>query len=100
MTLGNIRSMSQTELSDLIADKASEIQELIEQIDENTQFEAFGTCIYGVLDKEEEEEEAVAGFTLYGRTIDIAQIIRRKELTHLQMAVIMLISGTEKEDDE
>lgn len=99
MTLGNIRGMSQTELRDLIADKASEIQGLIEQIDENTQFEAFGTCIYGVLDKEE-EEGAVAGFTLYGRTIDIAQIIRRKELTHLQMAVIMLISETEKEDDE
>ena len=96
MTLGNIRSMSQTELRDLIADKASELHGLIEQIDENTQFEAFGTSIYGVKDKS--EGEAIAGFTLYGRTIDIAQIIKREELTHLQMAVLMLISGTE--DDE
>lgn len=97
MTLGNIRSMSQSELRDLIADKASELQGLIEQIDENTQFEAFGASIYGVKDK---KEEAVAGFTLYGRTMDIARIIKRKELTHLQMAVIMLLSETEKEDDE
>lgn len=97
MTLGNIRSMSQTELRDLIADKASELHGLIEQIDENTQFEAFGTCIYGVMDKE--EDGAVAGFTLYGRTIDIAHIIRRKELTHLQRA-LMIVSEMEKEDDE
>lgn len=96
-SLGNIRSMSQTELRDLIADKASELHGLIEQIDENTQFEAFGTIIYGVLDKE--EDGAVAGFTLYGRTIDIAQIIRRDELRHLRMAMTM-VSETEEEDDE
>lgn len=98
-SLGNIQSMSQTELRDLISEKASELHGLIEQIDENTQFEAFGTNIYGVVDKEKEEDGAVAGFTLYGRTIDIAQVIRREELTHLQMA-LTVVSEFEEGDDE
>lgn len=96
-SLGNIHGMSQTELRDLISEKASELHGLIEQIDENTQFEAFGTCIYGVTDKE--EDGAVAGYSLYGKPIDVAQIIRRKELTHLQMA-LTVVSELEEGDDE
>lgn len=94
MTLENL---SQSELRAKVPEKVTELHELISQIDEKTQFGAYGTVLYGV----EEGDDVLAGGTQYGSAIDIARVLANsEELSGIQMAIMGMSLGFTEEDDE
>lgn len=91
-----LKELNQAELRSKLSEKVSEIHELIEQIDEQTEFEAYGTILYGV----ENNDEVHAGGSLYGSAIDIARIINNSdELDDVQSAIVAISLGALEEDD-
>lgn len=94
MTLENL---SQSELQSKVSEKMTELHELIIQIDEETEFEAFGTVLFGI----EENGEVLAVGTQYGSAVDIAQVlINSEELEDLQTAIVAISPCMLEEDDE
>lgn len=92
-----LKGLNQSELQEKVREKATELHELIEQIDEETEFEAYGTILYGI----EEGSSVKAGGTQYGAAIDIAQVLlNSEELDTLQTAVVTLALSYAEEDDE
>lgn len=91
-----LKGLSQSELQAKIAEKVVEIHELIVQIDEETEFEAFGTVLYGIGGN----GEVLAGGTQYGAAVDIAQVLTNSaELDSLQTAIVAISLGALEEDD-
>lgn len=66
----NLKEMTKEEIIALVGKKRLEIIELIENIDNQTNFECYGTLAIGV--ENDEATEAVGG--VYGRSFDIAQL--------------------------
>ncbi|MDW4093842.1 DUF2482 family protein [Staphylococcus saprophyticus] len=97
MTLENIQGMSQSELRAKASEKMKELHELIIQIDEETEFGAYATILFGV----EEGDDVLAGSSQYGSALDIAQVLANEEqLSDLQTAMTLLSTGVYDEEDE
>ncbi|MDW4489081.1 DUF2482 family protein [Staphylococcus saprophyticus] len=93
MTLENL---NQSELQAKISEKVAELHELIMQIDEETEFEAFGTVLYGINDN----DHVLAGGTQYGAAVDIAQLLTNsEELEDIQTAIVAISLGALGEDE-
>lgn len=91
-----LKGLSQSELQAKISEKVIEIHELIAQIDEETDFEAFGTVLYGI----EDSGHVLAGGTHYGTAVDVAQVLTNSdELDDLQTAIVAISLGALEEDD-
>ena len=92
-----LKDLNQEELQAKVREKATELHELIAQIDEETEFEAYGTILCGI----EENGSVKAIGTQYGAPVDIAQvIINSEELADLKAAVVTLALSYAREDDE
>lgn len=92
-----LKGLNQSELQSKVSEKVTELHELIVQIDEETEYEAYGTILYGI----EQNSEVKAGGTQYGAAIDIAQVLlNSEELDTLQTAVVTLALRNTEEDDE
>lgn len=93
----NVKDLSQEELQGMVAEKVTELHELIAQIDEETEHEVYGTIMYGI----EHNGEVVAGGTQYGSAVDIAQVlINSEELSSIQTAIVSLALGMLEGVDE
>lgn len=91
-----LKGLSQTELQAKISEKVVELHELIVQIDEETEFEAFGTVLYGI----EDNGSVKAGGTQYGSAVDIAQVLTNSEdLDGIQTAIVAISLGALEGDD-
>lgn len=91
-----LKGLSQSELQAKISDKAVELHELIVQIDEETEFEAFGTVLYGI----EDNGHVQAGGTQYGTAVDVARVlINSDELDDVQSAIVAISLGVLEGDD-
>lgn len=92
-----LKDLNQRELQSKVSEKVTELHELIAQIDEETEFEAFGTVLYGI----EENGSVKAGGTQYGAAVDIAQVlINSEELDDIQTAVVAISLGALEGVDE
>lgn len=91
-----LKGLNRSELQAKISEKVVELHELIAQIDEETEFEAFGTVLYGI----EDNGHVGAGGTQYGTAVDIAQVlINSDELDDVQTAIVAISLGALEEDD-
>lgn len=91
-----LKGLNQAELQAKISDKVVELHELIVQIDEETEFEAFGTVLYGI----EDNGHVQAGGTQYGSAVDIAQVlVNSDELDTIQTAIVAISLGVLEEED-
>lgn len=92
-----LKGLNQTELQAKVKEKVTELHELIVQIDEETEFEAYGTVLYGI----EENSSVKAGGTQYGAAVDIAQVlINSYELDDVQTAIVAISLGMLEGVDE
>lgn len=91
-----LKGLSQAELQEKITGKVVELHELIAQIDEETEFEAYGTVLYGINDN----DTVKAGGTQYGTAVDIAQVLTNTdELDDIQSAIVAISLGVLEEDE-
>lgn len=92
-----LKGLNQTELQSKISEKVTELHELIIQIDEETEFGAFGTVLYGI----EDNGDVKAGGTQYGSAVDIAQLLTNsEELDDIQTAIVAISLGALEGVDE
>lgn len=94
MTLENL---NQSELQSKVSEKMTELHELIIQIDEETEFGAYATVLFGV----EDGDDVKAGGSQYGSAVDIARVLANEEqLSDVQTAIVGFSLGYIEEDDE
>jgi hypothetical protein len=92
-----LKGLNQKELQGMIAEKVTDLHELIVQIDEETEYEVYGTIMYGI----EYNGKVDAGGTQYGSAVDIAQVlINSEELSSIQTAIVALALGRLEGVDE
>lgn len=90
------KGLNQNELQAKVSEKLTELHELITQIDEETEFEAYGTALFGINDN----GSVKAGGIQYGAAVDIAQVLTNSpELDDIQTAIVAISLGALEEDD-